>query len=265
LLIQLAFPCLLFGPGENEIIFKGGTNAINAPPTDYCLKVFKPFVKKFGIEFDMDVIMRGYYPKGGGIVKLKTKPIASLKPIQVEERGDIVKIEIHAFCSGIIPEHVPKRMAESAAAILHSSLNNHKIEYSIKTERETREKAFGDGTAIMIYAETSTGCILTGSGIGDKGKRAEDVGAEAARHLVNDLKHGGCVDEYLQDQIIIFMALANGVSKVKVGPLSEHTTTSIHFTEMITGAKFTVTETKTEGEDTLLLECTGQCYKNPYL
>ncbi len=32
----------------------------------------------------------------------------------------------------------------------------------------------------------------------------------------------GCVDEYMQDQLIIYMALAAGRSRVRCGPLSLH-------------------------------------------
>lgn len=63
----------------------------------------------------------------------------------------------------------------------------------------------------------------------------EDLGPDAAKELLLNLKYGGCVDEYLADQLIIFMALANGVSKIRTGPLSLHTTTSIHFSALMTG------------------------------
>ena len=46
-----------------------------------------------------------------------------------------------------------------------------------------------------IKAETSTGCLFAGSAVGQKGVSAEDVAAEAATFLVQNLLHGGCVDE----------------------------------------------------------------------
>jgi RNA 3'-terminal phosphate cyclase len=33
-------------------------------------------------------------------------------------------------------------------------------------------------------------------------------------HLQKELAHGGCVDEFLEDQIVVFQALAEGESKV---------------------------------------------------
>jgi len=260
LLIQISFPCMIFGPGPYNVTYKGGTDAIMAPQLDYFSRVFKPFVSKFGIDFEIELVKRGFYPRGGGIVRLKTNPVTSLSPITVEERGNIVKIDVYAFSTGGIPEHVPKRMSDSAVTILKKNLDTT-VDYHIHLSKETQQTAFGDGTAIMICAQSSTGCIIAGSAIGEKGKKAESVGEEAANHLLTDISHGGCTDEYLQDQIIIFMALAEGNSKVKVGPISEHTSTSIHYTGLLTGAKFTVTPTKIDKEQTFWLECSGIGFK----
>lgn len=70
------------------------------------------------------------------------------------------------------------------------------------------------------------------------------------------------MDEFLQDQLIIFMALADGVSKILTGPLELHTTTSIHFAQIMTGAKFTVEELKNK---TNIITCEGIGYQNRYL
>uniref|UniRef100_A0A6B2L7X8 RNA 3'-terminal phosphate cyclase n=1 Tax=Arcella intermedia TaxID=1963864 RepID=A0A6B2L7X8_9EUKA len=262
LLIQISFPCMIFGPGPYSVTYKGGTDAIMAPQLDYFSRVFKPFVSKFGIDFEIELVRRGFYPRGGGLVRVRTNPVTSLSAITVEERGDIVRIDVYAFCSGAVPENVPKRMSDSAVALLKKNLDQlFMIDYHIHLSKETQQTAFGDGTAIMICAQSSTGCILAGSSIGEKGKKAENVGEEAANHLLKDISYGGCTDEYLQDQIIIFMALAEGNSKVKVGPISEHTSTSIHYTGMLTGAKFTVTPTQIEKEHTFWLECSGIGFK----
>ena len=45
---------------------------------------------------------------------------------------------------------------------------------------------------------------------------------------------------FVQDQMIIFMALADGESRLLCGPLTLHTETAIHIAEKMTGAKFKV-------------------------
>lgn len=40
--------------------------------------------------------------------------------------------------------------------------------------------------------------------------KAEDIGRTAAESLLDALATGGCVDEWLQDQLVVFMAMASG-------------------------------------------------------
>ena len=75
---------------------------------------------------------------------------------------------------------------------------------------------------------------------GERGVRAEDVGAAAGRELAEDLRSGACVDRWLQDQLIVFMALARGTSRVLCGELTLHTRTAMAVAEQVVGARFDV-------------------------
>jgi RNA 3'-terminal phosphate cyclase (ATP) len=57
----------------------------------------------------------------------------------------------------------------------------------------------------------------------------------------------------MQDQLIIFMSLAAGTSRLKTAPLTEHTRTAIHYTEFLTGVKFKIARHK----DYCIIECEG--------
>lgn len=46
------------------------------------------------------------------------------------------------------------------------------------------------------------------TGLGERGVPAEAIGERAAGELMDALASGACSDEWLQDQLIIFMALA---------------------------------------------------------
>ena len=72
--------------------------------------------------------------------------------------------------------------------------------------------------------------------MGDKSRPATEVGDSAAESFIKNYDQGGCVDEFAQDQVIVFMALASGVSRVRTGKLTLHTETSIYFSEQLTGA-----------------------------
>jgi RNA 3'-terminal phosphate cyclase (ATP) len=68
----------------------------------------------------------------------------------------------------------------------------------ISAMREKDENAVGAGSGIVLWAETDGGCVLAGTAIGKKGLESREVGELAARELIGTLKHGGCVDDYMQ-------------------------------------------------------------------
>jgi RNA 3'-terminal phosphate cyclase (ATP) len=58
---------------------------------------------------------------------------------------------------------------------------------------------------------------------------------KAVTEILNTLECQACVDEHVQDQLIIFMALANGESQIRCGnPLTLHTQTAIYVAELLT-------------------------------
>ena len=85
----------------------------------------------------------------------------------------------------------------------------------------------GTGMWVEVYATTAAGQVLGANSIGKRGKPAEAVAEEAVAHLLEDLAQGGVVDEYLQDQLLVFMAMARGRSVLRAGKLSLHTQTMI--------------------------------------
>ncbi|MGH0173598.1 UNVERIFIED_CONTAM: hypothetical protein FKN15_066042 [Acipenser sinensis] len=256
LLMQVSLPCVLFADSPSVLCLKGGTNAEMAPQIDYTLTVFKPMVERFGVNFDCDLKMRGYYPKGGGEIIVKTNPVKQLTPVTLTERGTITKIYGRAFVAGVLPHKLAKDMSAAAVRYIRKEIKDLYI--NIQAVREKKDESFGNGNGIILIAESSTGCVFAAS----KGKHcvyADKVGCEAAEMLLRNTRHNGCVDEYMQDQMIIFMALANGTSRIRTGPLTLHTQTAIHVAEQLTKAKFTVTkaEDQDSNEDTHIIECQG--------
>lgn len=70
------------------------------------------------------------------------------------------------------------------------------------------------------------------------------------------------VDEYMQDQLVIFMALAKGKSRIRCHRLSEHAETAIYICEKLTNAKFRISE---RDSGTTIIECTGIGWAPPHL
>ncbi|KAN0015602.1 hypothetical protein ACTFIU_008341 [Dictyostelium citrinum] len=262
LLIQVSLPCLIFAPHSTKMILGGGTNCDFAPAVDYIQNVFLPIATTMGFQCEMNIDKRGFYPKGGGAITLTTQPLKQpLSPITIVNKGEVTRIVIKSyFTSPRISPLVAERMNNTAKKLIKKDFKKVDIETELI---DCSKFSFGDGTFIEIRAYTDQGCIFGATGNGAIGIPAEKVAEDATNSLLKDLQDGGCMDEYLQDQLIIFMALAKGKSQIKTGPISLHTQTSIHITSLMTGAIFTITpltNNAQSGEETNLITCDGIGY-----
>lgn len=261
LLLQISFPLLLFSAQKSAastLILKGGTNATQAPQVDYTQHVLLPFVAKhFGIKAELGIKKRGYFPKGGGEIVLNvTATDECLSSFTLLERGQVKKIGGIAHLAGL-PSTLGEEMVEGATRKLRAAgFTEDRYLVDIVSKREKNENTFGNGSGIVLWAELEGGGFIGGSAVGRKGIDAFKTGEEAAKSLLNGLDAGGCVDEWLQDQIIIFMALAGGHSQVRCGksPLTLHTRTAIWVAEQLTSAKF---ETEQEASGHTIIRCNG--------
>jgi len=203
-----------------------------------------------------------------------------LSAFEVLDRGDLVRIEGEAVTVGKLPLKMAEEMAVAAEKHIKWYLSSIGKKKTNKSGTSSKEGGGGGGVGggkdgktnssnksavdikitashedhprssasfIILRAHTSKGCILAASALGERGKKASAVGHSCAQMLVAEWKAGGCVDSHLQDQLIIFMALANGQSKLRCGPLTLHTRTAIYLAEKLTGANFTVTPISDDG------------------
>jgi len=260
LLMQAAVPCLLYSPASCTLVLKGGTNCDMAPQIDYTTMVFKPIAEKFGMQVDIDIKRRGYFPKGGGEVEVRSQPCTMLHPVVMSERGDLTRVYSRAWVAGTLPDHLSQKVSKSIARDLRQNLPGVSLQQD--SLKEPQGTAWGNGVGCMIVAESSTGCLYGGSALGKPRQPAEDAAGLATREILQAVNSGACVDDYLQDQLVLLMALAEGESKVLLGPLTLHTETAIHMVRLMTDAEFTLEEVDAS-MGTSLLSCKGIGHHNP--
>jgi RNA 3'-terminal phosphate cyclase (ATP) len=172
----------------------------------------------------IEVLQRGYYPRGGGRVRVTIKP--SLVSGTDFERNDVDTVYGCSHASRL-PLHVATRQRDSAIARLH----DHGYDAEITTEHEP---SASKGSGIALWCG-----LMGGSALGERGKRAEAVGLEAADSIIRELDCGASVDVYLADQLIPYMAMAESGS-FTTRELSLHTKTNIRVCEQFTDARFEI-------------------------
>lgn len=225
----LLLPCA-FAKEAVELKITGGTDVAWSPSMDYLKNVFCSIVEKMEYKAEVEVLKRGYYPKGNGEVVVRIFPVEKFKNLRLVDRGELIRIKGIAHSSNL-PGHVVEREIKAARNILGR-------ECEIAAECS---KYFSTGTGITLWAEYENS-VLGGSAIGEIGKPAERVGEEAAKMLLQEMQSGAALDSHMGDQIIPYVALAEGESKVAVSKLTNHLKTNIYVVEKILGSKFDILE-----------------------
>ena len=198
--------------------------------------VLLPTLSKMGAKFDLGLNARGYYPKGLGSASFSSKPAKlPLKPISLANLGDLERIKIISHCANL-PKEVALNQLKSARKSLADDLGGVDFDESI----ECREKSETTGSGIDLFAYFDSGCVIGANALGEKGKPAEKVGKEAAEKLLKELAAKKPCDSHLADQLIPFMALADGYSTIETTSLTEHAQTNIFVVEKFLPVKFEV-------------------------
>jgi RNA 3'-phosphate cyclase len=238
LILQALMPAAAFASKPVEVEITGGTDVPMAPSIDYLKNVTIPMLRKMGYSGEVELVRRGHYPRGGGIVRAKIEPVQKLRAIRLTEAGRVRRIAGISHCVRL-PTHIATRQAHAAKqALLRAGHADAVIK--VDSHPTNLETQLGPGTGITIWAETERGAILGESCLGRPGKPAEQVGREVARGLLNQLKTGRAFDRYLTDQIIPYMVIAEGRSEITTADLTLHTLTNIGLIEKILGVKFEV-------------------------
>jgi RNA 3'-phosphate cyclase len=233
LIAQCLIPAFLSSSEPVSMRFTGGaTDTPFAPPLDYFRYVFVPLLQHVGIGVNTHVARRGYYPPGGAQVTIEVKP-AKPRALIATTRGELRKICILSTAASILkPHQVAERQIEGASRPLGRAAiaPESSIEYA---------SSLSAGSAICIVAEFEAGSIGA-SALGARGKPAEQVGEEAARDLLTDLKVPAFLDRYMADQALIYMALADGRSCITVTDITDHSRTNMWVIEKFLKGQFEV-------------------------
>ncbi len=247
LMMQALLLPSLFAPSELRIKIKGGTDVKWSMPFDYMNNILLPVAGNLA-KVDAKLLRRGYYPKGGGKVDIKVIPLLDsqgypcfddfisqlrkdVSPLDITEQGELKQITGISHASIMLEKaEVADRQAKAAKRNL-SSLG---VPVDIKTEYCD---TFSPGSGITLFAEFSK-CRIGADTLGERGKRSEDVGKEAAEKLMSEIKSSAAVDKHLCDNLIPFLALIGG--RIKVSEITAHALTNIYTVEKFLGKIFKI-------------------------
>ena len=257
LMIQELLPCSLFSKIENNdtdklsITLTGGTLVKFSPTIYYLNEVLFPILSKYmNINASCDLIKNGIYPMGLGEVilninKIRKENAEFIQPINITERGKFLKAEIR-FCYTNNFKFKIEPVCNTIYKGIKKIIRNEFLQNGYSKDEEGEEIDFNESEIIkeeridlgdryytfyyqvvMIYENTRIkGDFMISEKKGDF--IIDDIIDKCIDATFNTVSNNEiCLDEHTVDHLIIFMSLAKGLSKIKVGKISLHTETAI--------------------------------------
>jgi len=228
LLIQTILPILIFSKKEINVEIIGGTSGLGSPNIEYTKYVFLNVLKKMGVNAELKIVRQGFFPKGGGKVILQVKPINKLNPIKIVNREELKR----AF-GIVIVSKLPKSFAEKFIYFVNKNLNRN-IEFSVFNENAL-SKGFSS-TIVFEYESYVAGFDI----YYEENKNEEYFARKICEKILNYERSNACIDKHLADQLLIYMALADGKSAISFEEYTQHFSTNLETIKKFLDLKYEI-------------------------
>jgi RNA 3'-terminal phosphate cyclase (ATP) len=230
LLLQSLLPPLLFAKEASRLVLTGGTHVPFSPPFEYFREVLSPWLARIGVQVSCEIEQHGFYPRGGGKIMARIVPAGAIRGIDLLGVGTAVRSVAGRSRVANLPLSIAERQRTAAMGLLAA--------YSPAIDAASVHSP-GKGTYLFIQVDSEAGPAGF-SALGAIGKRAEDVGREAAADALAHIASRAAVDPRLADQLVPFLSLAREPSAFTTSRVTNHLLTHLHLVRQLLGTRFTV-------------------------
>lgn len=217
LVFQTLLPIALSCGNATSLEIKGGTENQWAPTSFYLSGIFSELARRFGADFVVKADPIGWYPQGGGVLTAKIKP-SKLNAVSLLERGKLSGVTGYSLVSNLPFDIAERQKTRCIKQLVELAIDKAKF-------NAVNLPSIGIGSEVFLRAEYAHG--LAGfTALGEKGKAAEKVAGEAMHNFKEFHESGACIDEHAADQLLLFAALANGTTKIRIPRVTPHLETN---------------------------------------
>ena len=232
MILQTIIPAVALSGKSLSVQITGGTDVKMSPTTDYLRFIVHNAYKTIGINFSLNILKRGYYPKGGGIIQADIGPCKNVSSFDLLNRRN-VEPKIASVCCNL-PINVAERQISSALV----RLERHGVRCSVYSC--SHESSLSPGGSILVYSDSDFGPFIGGDSVGARDKSGEKVGEEAAQNFFESYDANIPIDRFLADMLVIPLSLTKGKSRYRIGKVTEHLKTNLHVVSQIVGCKYQI-------------------------
>jgi RNA 3'-terminal phosphate cyclase (ATP) len=226
LVFQAIFPALALASGRSTVVVEGGTHNSMAPPWEFLARAYLPLVARMGPKATATLEQAGFFPAGGGRLRVAVEPAQAFGRLELLERGDIQARRVTALLA-----QLGRSIGERELAVVRERLG---WEPSCGHVEQVARGA-GPGNAVVVEVECEQ-LTEVFTAFGERRVTAEAVGAEVAAEAAEWLAAGVPVGRHLADQLLLPMALGGGGTFRTVVP-TLHTRTNAEVIRAFLGAE----------------------------
>ncbi|KAL2150252.1 hypothetical protein VTH82DRAFT_7928 [Thermothelomyces myriococcoides] len=238
LIFQAVFPFLLFAGNEKgepiTLEISGGTNVAWSLSFEYLDQVLLPTLHDaFGIAVERKLLARGWSlgkQQQRGTVEFKFKPLKPGEKLRLKDNKDgttgaypgtetlpVVEDVESIDVSMIVPLEMRDSMMEALVGDLEQLFPDVPVEFKVNEDS-------GDAARVYVLLVAKAGKVRWGrdvltsmqkkakgkGGVQTASSLSATISRKVSKELYEEVSSGAVVDEFLQDQLIIFQALAEG-------------------------------------------------------
>jgi RNA 3'-terminal phosphate cyclase (ATP) len=200
LVLQTVLPALMRLDAPSSVVVTGGTHNHMAPSFDFLDQAFLPLLRRMGFDAHAALARRGFYPAGGGEIRLDVASPGAPRPLALTESGERLRQKARAIVANL-PWDIARREAEAFGAAMSWPDGN--------CLARTDAEAAGPGN-VLVASLVHEHVTEVFTGFGQPGTPAEQVAGELAREVRAYLAAGAPVGPHLADQLLLPMALGAG-------------------------------------------------------
>ena len=221
LILQVLIPVVAISQKKLSLTIKGGTDVLWSPSMDYTQYVLKEAYSRIGINFSIKLTKRGYYPRGGGEIKLEVYP-SKIKSINFSQRKTN-NLKLICTFSKISRELIIEKLK-----IIEEKFS--KTNFNVKVEIK-EEKAIDSGASLLLYSIDENSIIGM-----DKlfNKKTQNFDLDIDKFINNSTG----MDENLADMLVVPASLGVKKTVFQVKEITKHLETNLFVTSKITGCKY---------------------------
>lgn len=236
LVAQTIIPALMTCEEESTVSISGGTHNPAAPPFDFLDRCYLPALRGMGFQCEATLATYGFYPAGGGQIKLKVGPPQEISGIHFTDKVSKWTPEVKSLVSKL-----PLSITERENSTIQKKTNwNPKLFHAAEVTESP-----GPGNVVMIELSAQDRREMF-TGFGELNVPAEQIARSVLRDVRKFMAAGVPVGPYLADQLMLPMSIAathGRSSSFLTTPLSEHSRTHLEIIGQFLDVQLKTTDT----------------------